>query len=75
MNDVLKSFADKNKKLAQQYKEIIEEMLDSGDYRYAETILVNYLYWIDEHGSLSSKQIEAVNNIKAKPSQSYGKYR
>lgn len=42
-------------------------MLDSGYYRYAEDTLVGIRDFIDKNNSVTEKQIEAVENIKAKP--------
>lgn len=43
-------------------------MLESNHFRYAEDTLVGIMEHIDANNSITDKQIEAVENIKAKPS-------
>lgn len=68
MNQALSSFINKNENRAVKWQEIITDMLDSNDYRYAEDTLAGILEHIEANNSVTDKQIEAVENIKAKPS-------
>lgn len=68
MNNALQSFINKNSTKAQQYHDIIEDMLESNRFRYAEDTLYGILKFIQENYSITEKQIEAVENIKNEPS-------
>ena len=69
MTDVLGDFLNKNSKQAQEYREIIEEMLSGGRYLYAESTLVSFLDFIDENKYITPGQVAAVENIKDQPSR------
>lgn len=71
-DDVLSSFLNKKGVRAKEYRDIIEDMMgDYGAYHYAENVLLGILDHIEETGDITDNQVEAVNNIKAKPSR-YG---
>ena len=74
MNDnSLEQFINKNSSRAQKYYEILEEMLKSGRYIYAEHTLADILEYIDENDTITDGQIEAIQNIREKPSEGYGR--
>ena len=65
-------FIKKNQKLALKYLHIVEDMLgDNDSYGYAETTLAGIYDYIMFHKSITEKQIEAIGNIKDKPSGHY----
>lgn len=59
--------------MAEEYAAILEDMLNSGDYVYAEHTLASIYTFIKEKGYISGGQVSAVNNIKAKPKR-YGRF-
>lgn len=72
MNKVILQFINKEKESAMLYEGVIEKMLnDTDEYEYAEDILVGILEYIKKEGYITAKQIEAVNNIKDKPTIEY----
>lgn len=74
MNDVLNQFINKNSERAEEYNDLIEQMLSdySSGYSYAEDTLVGILSYIEENRSITDAQVEAVENIRKKPSKGYG---
>jgi hypothetical protein len=73
MSGVLEQFINKNSDKAEKWKDIIEEMFSSRRYDYADDTLEGIMDYIEENDSITDKQIEAVKNIKARPSQNnYG---
>lgn len=70
MNQVLNSFVKKNDSKTTLWHTIIQEMLDSGSYDYAEETLYDIQQYIEFNHTISDKQIQAVKNIKNKPSYS-----
>lgn len=73
MSDVLAQFLEHKENNYQEYLNIISEMLSSGHYDYAEDTLVGIYEWVEEHETISQNQIDAVNNIKNKPRNHYGR--
>lgn len=73
MVDAVQQFLDKAEDRGNKYLGIIEEMLDSGDYDYAEDTLIGIADYIDTHFRITDNQIQAIENIKNKPSQPYGR--
>lgn len=73
MSDALEQFINKNSNRAEEYREIIEEMMNNySAYHYAESTLLGILDYIDENDTITDAQIQAIENIKEKPSnQSY----
>lgn len=68
----LEQFLNKKAERAAKWREVIEDMLSSGlRYQYAEPTLLGILEHIEENGDISDAQIQAVENIKEKPSN-YG---
>lgn len=73
MSDVLEQFLDKKAVRAKQYRKIIESMLGEWDrYGYAETTLIAILDFVEENNHITDAQIQAIENIKRKPSKRYG---
>lgn len=69
MNNAVQQFINKGKESAELYKNIIERMLnDTDEYEYAEETLCGILDFINVEGRITEKQMEAVDNIKDKPS-------
>jgi thioredoxin-like negative regulator of GroEL len=68
-NSVLDQFINGNAQKAGICQDLIEEMMASGRYEYAEDTLLGILDHIRETDSVTEKQIQTVDNIKAKPKQ------
>ena len=65
----IEQFINKNSKRAEEYHEIIENMMDDYySYGYAENTLLGILEYIENNDDISDAQVEAVENIKEKPS-------
>lgn len=72
MENALEQFIQKNAKRANEYVEIIEEMLgDYSSYHYAEDTLLGILDFIHKNDSITDAQVQAVENIKNKPNDKY----
>lgn len=74
MSDPVQQFIDKNSAKARIYQHKIEEMLNDreGLFDYAEDTLKGILDYIHENNSITPKQIQAIENIKLKPTEQYG---
>lgn len=69
MSNVLEQFVNKNSKRAEEYREIIEDMMGQySSYHYAESTLLGILKYIEENDTITDAQILAVENIGEKPS-------
>ena len=69
MSNVLEQFVNKNSERAEEYKEIIEDMMGQySAYHYAESTLLGILKYIEENDTITDAQILAVENIGEKPS-------
>ena len=68
MNNPINEFLEKRKCEAFDYQEIIEDMMGTERYRYAESTLLSILNQIEKVGHITPAQKQAVDNIKAKPS-------
>ena len=67
MNNPLEQFINKNSSRAEEYREIIEDMMgDYYTYHYAESTLLNILEFIDENDTITDAQVQTIENIKAK---------
>jgi len=68
MNDnPLEQFINKNSNRAEEYREIIEDMMgDYSTYHYAESTILNILEYIDENDTITDAQVQAIKNIKEK---------
>ena len=76
MSDAIDQFLNKNTERVEKCKRIIKEMLnDETSYGYAEDTLFGILHFVEENNSVSDAQIQAVVNIRNKPSNPYGKRR
>lgn len=51
----------------QQWLRTIENMLDSGNYFYAEDTLEGIFETIEDSGRITSRQIQAITNIQQNP--------
>lgn len=71
MSNPIDDFLNKKKSKANEYLEILEGMLNSGDYIYAEHTLADIYSFIEKENHITDAQIQAIENIKEKPS--YGK--
>jgi hypothetical protein len=74
----LEQFINKNSNRAEEYHEIIEEMMGNHyAYGYAESTLLGILDYIDENDTITDSQVQAVNNIKEKPNEghTYNRYK
>jgi methylaspartate ammonia-lyase len=65
--DVIQNFINKNSDKAMKYRLKIEDMLDSGNYDYAEDTLAGILDFICNYDKVTEAQIKAVENIYEKP--------
>ncbi len=66
----LEQFINKNSNRAEEYRETIERMLSRWDaYGYAEQTLIAILEYIEKNDTITDGQIQAVENIKGKPSK------
>ena len=73
-NNPLEQFINKNSSRAEEYRGIIEEMMaDYSAYNYAESTMLGILEYIDENDTITDAQVQAIDNIKAKPSEGYGR--
>ena len=73
MNETISQFLNNHSKRAQEYVEIIENMMGEWNrYGYAEQTLVGILNYIDENNNITDAQVQAVENIIAKPNTRYG---
>lgn len=70
VQDVTQRFIGKEQSIAKQYLTVIEEMLNesNGAYDYADMTLEGIHECILECGKISERQIEAIKNIRNKPS-------
>lgn len=73
MNNVLEEFLEHKSEGSGHYLQIIDSMLGSNSYSYAEQTLVGIYEFIEEHGYITENQKHTVDNIKNKPSRSYGR--
>ena len=74
MSNALEQFINKNSKRAEEYREIIEEMMGNYDaYHYAQETLLGILDYIEENHSVTDAQVGAITNIKSNPSKRYGR--
>ena len=48
----------------QEYIDMIDEMLLDETYEFATEMLLNIRDWVDEHKSITEKQVTAIENIK-----------
>lgn len=72
MSDALSQFLNKNSDRAAKWMRIIDKMLDDGEsYAYAEDTLVGIKQNIEENERVTDAQIQAVENIRDKPSLGY----
>lgn len=70
----LEQFLKKNSDRAVKWLAIVEGMLNDYDaYGYAEDTLVGIHDYIEENDNITDAQIQAVENIRDKPSQNYGR--
>lgn len=60
-------FLKKKKGRAEEYHTILEDMLNSGRYLYAERTLADIWSFIEENGTITDAQVQAVENIREKP--------
>ena len=76
VDSVVGSFIGGKKARAEKYLKIIHKMLydSNGDYDYADNTLEGIAECVEQCGYISDRQVEAVDNIKNKPSQFYGRY-
>lgn len=72
MNNVLEEFLEHKSEGSEHYLEMVDEMIGSGMYSYAEQTLVGIYEFIEEHGYITENQKHTINNIKNKPSR-YGR--
>jgi len=74
MNDnPLETFLNKHALRADKYRNLLEEMLAHQEaYSYAEKTLSGIWDYIDQYDSITDSQIEAIENIRLKPSIGYG---
>ena len=66
--DAIDQFLKKKAGRALEYKDIIEGMLTE-DYGYATDTLEGILEHINETGDITDRQVEAIDNIRAKPQE------
>lgn len=49
-----------------RYRDMIEEMIDSGDFDWAEDTLEGIYDWVDDHQHITDGQMLAIDNIASK---------
>lgn len=70
MSNALEQFLDNGQTRAEEYREIIEDMMsDWSAYGYAEATLISILDYIEENDFITDGQVRAVENIKQKPNK------
>ncbi len=74
MTDVAQQFLDDQESEADEWRDRIMNMLDDEDYEYATDTLNGILEWVENNGSITDKQKQAIENIQAKPKDPYGRY-
>ena len=72
MIDAVSQFLEKGHNRVEKYRTILHNMLGDGAYQYASETLLGILDDIDSEERVTVAQIEAINNIRAKPS--YDRY-
>ncbi len=73
MSNPLEQFINKNSQRADEYREIIEEMLGNySRYGYAQETLIGILDYIESSHSISNGQAQAIENIRSKPNNKHG---
>ena len=72
MSNPISDFLNKKADKANEYHEILEDMLNSGDYIYAEHTLADIYDFIEKNNHITDAQIQAIENIREKPSN-YGR--
>lgn len=75
MSNEIDKFLNRNIDLILEQTQKIEDMLDTGNYRYADDTLRSILSHMEETGNISEAQIRAIENIRRKPSTRYGRRR
>lgn len=76
MNKELDKFIHRNIDDIIEWQNTITDMLDEPHkYGYADDTLRSILYMMDETGAISDKQKQAIENIRRKPSRTYGRRR
>lgn len=75
MNNVLESFLNKNSDRAHEWQGVIEGMLndDEGAFNYASDTLRGILEYVEESGTITDAQIQAIENIRDNPTERYGR--
>lgn len=74
-DNLLKQFINKNSERAEEYRNIIEEMMgDYDSYHYAEDTLLGILDYIEKNDTITDAQAQAIKNIREKPSENYEHY-
>lgn len=68
MNDAINRFVSGKSELCKEWMDAIEEMLSSDNYRYATNTLEDIYEHIEKYNSVSERQIQAIKNIRSKPS-------
>ena len=68
IDQFLKSKANKSK----EYYKIIGDMMDGGHYLYADDFLQDVYSQIEDTDNITPGQIQAVENIRSKPSRHVG---
>ncbi len=70
IEDVVGDFIQGKENRADEYIEIIGEMMGRyDDYGYAQQTLLGILDYIEENNNITDRQVEAVENIRNKPSR------
>lgn len=75
-DDPLQEFIDKKSERVVEYLAIIDEMLEDPEchYSYAEDTICGIQHYIEEYETITDKQVQAIDNIRSKPSQrNYGR--
>ena len=64
--EAIDQFLQSKAQSCEKQQKIIEQMMDSGDYDWAEKILISFYDFIWYNGFISNKQIQVINNIRSK---------
>jgi fibrillarin-like rRNA methylase len=72
---VIDDFLNKKQETAEKWLPIISDMSNDESYAYASDTLDGIYDDVCEEGRITDAQIQAVENIRNKPSQNYGRRR
>jgi hypothetical protein len=73
-NNEIHKFLNRNIDKVIEWRKIIEDMLDEPHrYGYADEMLRSIYAYTEDHGDITEAQMNAIENVRRKPSGSYGR--